>query len=116
MTYLQNGPQQVLGVSVTFFILTWLIVRARCYVRAVTIKKFESEGWLALASLVSSVPSGMDLRANANKFDTQLCYTLYCAFLFDGALHGFGRLSTDITAEATIRGFRVSFYDVLKPR
>jgi len=53
MPYLRDGPQQLNGIAGTGLGLSWITVAARCYVRAIMIKKFGYEDWFSLASLVS---------------------------------------------------------------
>lgn len=50
----ENRGPQVEGVAILFLFLTWSFVGLRCYVRAVMIKGFGMDDWLAVASLVRS--------------------------------------------------------------
>lgn len=53
MLYLRHGPEQLIGIAGTGLVFSWVTVTARCYVRAVMIKKFGLEDWFSLASLAS---------------------------------------------------------------
>lgn len=44
--------EAVVGVAVTFTILSWIAVSLRVYVRGVLIKSFGWDDWLMLATLV----------------------------------------------------------------
>lgn len=46
-----RGPQ-VAAVAILFLILSWIFVSLRCYVRAIMMKNFGTDDWLAVATLV----------------------------------------------------------------
>jgi len=53
---LENRGPQVEGVAILFLTLSWVFVTLRCYVRAVLMKGFGMDDWLAIAALVSPLP------------------------------------------------------------
>lgn len=50
----ENRGPQVEGVAILFLILSWIFVAMRVYVRAVLMKGFGTDDWLAIAALVST--------------------------------------------------------------
>ncbi len=46
-----RGPQ-VAAVAILFLTLSWIFVSLRCYVRAIMMKNFGTDDWLAVATLV----------------------------------------------------------------
>jgi hypothetical protein len=52
----ENRGPQVEGVAILFLTLSWVFVALRCYVRAVLMKGFGMDDWLAIAALVSAFP------------------------------------------------------------
>lgn len=65
-----RGPQ-VAAVAIPFLALSWVAVSLRCYVRAVMMKSFGADDWLAVASLVSII---LDL---IRKFEIRTLATAY---------------------------------------
>lgn len=49
----QNRGPQLAAVVALFMVLAWTAVSLRCYVRAIMIKNFGADDWLAVAALVS---------------------------------------------------------------
>ncbi|TVY29039.1 hypothetical protein LHYA1_G002267 [Lachnellula hyalina] len=70
MGKVNRGPE-VEAVAILFLTLTWVFVSLRCYVRAVMIKNFGTDDWLAVLALI--------------------LFSLYCTFVLLGVKYGTGR-------------------------
>ncbi|CAG8983008.1 hypothetical protein HYALB_00003587 [Hymenoscyphus albidus] len=75
----ENRGPQVQGVAILFMILAWTFVGLRCYVRAVMIKGFGMDDWLAVISLIF--------------------FTIYCTFVSLGVSKGTGQHLVDLPPE-----------------
>jgi len=52
----ENRGPEVEVVAILFLILTWISVSLRCYVRALMMKSFGMDDWLAIVALVCACP------------------------------------------------------------
>jgi hypothetical protein len=82
-----RGPE-LLGVIITFLVLSWITVLARCYVRAVMIKAFALDDWLILLTL------GF--------------FTVYSGLVLDGIRWGCGRHMKDLPVRNRVNAMHVS--------
>jgi hypothetical protein len=85
-----RGPQ-VAGVAILFLTLSWIFVGLRCYVRAIMMKNFGADDWLAVATLVSYRKDHCCLYQSFSSLLTlnpQVLFTLYCTFVLKGVEYG----------------------------
>lgn len=61
---MEDRSGQVLAVNILFFVLSWLTVSLRVYVRAGMLKSFGIDDWLMVVSHVRGIPLA---RGNGNK-------------------------------------------------
>jgi hypothetical protein len=54
---MDDRSREVLAVAVVFFILSWVSVALRIYVRAFMLKSFGHDDWIMLLTLVNAVAS-----------------------------------------------------------
>lgn len=53
---MDDRRNEVLAVAALFFVLTWLTVSLRCYVRGVMMKTWGMDDYYMLATLVGTIP------------------------------------------------------------
>ncbi|KAF2092256.1 hypothetical protein K490DRAFT_61696 [Saccharata proteae CBS 121410] len=75
---MEDRGQQVLAIAITFFVLTWIVVLLRVYVRAILLKSFGSDDWVMVLALLS--------------------FTAYLICQIGGVIHGTGQLDKDLSA------------------
>lgn len=73
---MNNRSREVLAVAILFFILTWITVGLRIYVRAIMLKIWEQDDWWMVVTL--------------------LIFTVYLVFQFASTVNGTGRHSWDL--------------------
>ena len=90
-----NGKKdEVLAIAILFFILTWISVGLRCFVRATIVRAFGWDDWTMLGS--------------------QILFTAYLACQLGGLVYGTGRHLRDLEyprAEKALSVTRSSFFD-----
>jgi len=82
-----RGPE-MLGVTVSFLVLMWVTVSARCYVRIKIINAFAVDDWLAVATL--------------------LLMTGYGALILAAVKEGCGHHESDLSTKQKVKIMRVS--------
>ncbi|KAL2005112.1 hypothetical protein VTN00DRAFT_2962 [Thermoascus crustaceus] len=87
---MEDRSQQVLAVAILFFILSWLTVLLRIYVRAGMLKSFGLDDWLMVI--------------------TQLIFTAYLVCQLGGVAHGTGRHLWDLTQENAEKALEYWFF------
>lgn len=73
---MDDRSQQVLAIGTTFFILAWLVVLLRIYVRAYMIKSWGIDDWVMMLALG--------------------CFTVYLVAQLGGVYYGTGRRNTEL--------------------
>jgi apolipoprotein N-acyltransferase len=81
-----RGPQ-ARSVAITFIVLTWLAVTARCWVRIKMIKAFALDDWLAVATL--------------------LLLTAYASLIIAGVEYGVGRHVLELTTHNRVTAMKM---------
>ncbi|PVH99552.1 hypothetical protein DM02DRAFT_672590 [Periconia macrospinosa] len=76
---MEDRSQEILGVATFFFILTWLTVGLRIYVRGILHKGWGQDDW--------------------HMFVTLIIFTMYLAFQIVAGVHGTGRHRWDLSDE-----------------
>ena len=84
---MEDRSTQVLAIGTTFFILAWIVVLLRVYVRAYMIKSWGVDDWAMMLAL--------------------LCFTVYLVAQLTGVYYGTGRLDQDIHPDDRRRALRV---------
>ncbi|KAL0258330.1 hypothetical protein SLS55_007506 [Diplodia seriata] len=85
-----HRSQQVLAIGTTFFILAWIVVMLRVYVRAYMIKSWGVDDWVMMLALA--------------------CFTIYLVAQLGGVYYGSGRLDKNLDPADMRRALRVSFH------
>jgi hypothetical protein len=83
-----RGPEMEI-VIISFLVLSWVTVLARCWVRIRMIKAFALDDWLTVLTL-------------------QL-FTIYSSFVLIGAHWGCGRHMHELTVQQRVNSMRVSY-------
>lgn len=86
-----RGPE-VETVIISFLVLSWVTVLARCWVRIRMIKAFAWDDWLTVLTLQ--------------------IFTIYCSFVLVGAHWGCGRHMHDLTVKQRVKSMRVSLLSI----
>ncbi|KAL1640389.1 hypothetical protein SLS58_007062 [Diplodia intermedia] len=73
---MEDRSQQVLAIGTTFFILAWIVVMLRVYVRAYMIKSWGVDDWVMMLALA--------------------CFTIYLVCQLGGVYYGSGRLDKNL--------------------
>lgn len=87
---MEDRSQQVLAIGTTFFILAWLVVLLRIYVRAYMIKSWGIDDWVMMLALA--------------------CFTVYLVSQLGGVYYGTGRLDKDLDPNDRRRALRVRLH------
>lgn len=84
---MDDRSQQILAIGTTFFILAWLVVLLRIYVRAYMIKSWGVDDWAMMLALA--------------------CFTVYLIAQLGGVYYGTGRRDQDLSKIDIERALRV---------
>ncbi|KAL2220374.1 putative integral membrane protein [Thermoascus aurantiacus ATCC 26904] len=87
---MEDRSGQVLAVNILFFVLSWLTVSLRVYVRAGMLKSFGIDDWLMVVS--------------------HLIFTAYLICQLGGVIHGTGRHVWDVKLENYVKALRFWFF------
>ena len=97
-----NGSQLV-AISVTFLVLTYLSVILRCFVRIKITKAFNMDDWFMLVAQVSNLL----LIVCRELTHLQVNFTLSCSLILRGVHYGMGHHNMSLPQGERIEGLKV---------
>ncbi|KIW05016.1 uncharacterized protein PV09_04172 [Verruconis gallopava] len=87
---MENRGPQVRAVAITFLVLPWIAVVARCYVRIQMIKSFAADDWLAVVTL--------------------LLLTVYASLILAGVSWGVGKHVFELTVHQQVTAMKIWYW------